>query len=229
MSTSTTQSGSETPTGSSSEAPETGATTETVSPTSTTEATTETGQSEGETPTDWKAQAEHWQAQAREQEKRAKANVAAARELEELRAAGQTDQEKAIADARAEGERTATAKGQLALFGAEVRAAAAGRVADPNVLDNPAVALGLLQLDAPPTTDDGLIDVAAVRLAIDELLKRSPSLAAVTRPAPGSADGGGRTGTSVAQLTRDDLRNMTPEAIETAKNAGQLDQLLGRL
>lgn len=65
----------------------------------------ETPQAEPQPETDWQAEAEKWKAQSREWEKRSKANKAAADELEQLKAAQMTEQEKAVARAeKAEAE-----------------------------------------------------------------------------------------------------------------------------
>jgi hypothetical protein len=74
---------------------------------------------------DWKAEAEKWRALSRETEKKAKAN---AQELEQLRQQSMSDQEKAVAAARAEGRAEGLAIGTQRVVRAEIRAAAAGRL-----------------------------------------------------------------------------------------------------
>jgi hypothetical protein len=53
--------------------------------------------------TDWKAEAEKFKTLSRKHEERAKANAAAAKELEQLRQQSMTEQEKAVEQAKAEG------------------------------------------------------------------------------------------------------------------------------
>lgn len=84
--------------------------------------------------TDWKAEAEKWQAHARKQEERAKSNATAAKELEKVRAASMTEQEKAVATAKAEAMAEANRAAAPRLVRAEFRAAAAGQI-DKGTLD----------------------------------------------------------------------------------------------
>lgn len=80
--------------------------------------------------TDWKAEAEKYKALSRKVEDRAKSNAAAAKELAALRASSMSDTERAVAEAKAV---TAAAAGKR-LARAEIRAAAAGKVA-PEALE----------------------------------------------------------------------------------------------
>ena len=64
--------------------------------------------------------------------------------------------------------------------------------------------------------------------AVADLVKQKPYLAAQGgRRFQGTADGGPRKETRKPQLTRDDAKRMSPEEIETAREAGQFDDLLG--
>lgn len=86
------------------------------------------------TETDVTAELEKWKSLARKQEDRAKANAAAAKELEALKRSAMSEQEQAVAQAvdqaRAETLRQVGAQ----LVAAEVRVAAAGRAADVDAL-----------------------------------------------------------------------------------------------
>lgn len=93
---------------------------------------------------DWKAEAEKHKALARKHEDRAKANAAAARELEQVKAASMSDIEKAVAQAKAEGRSEGLASAATKVVAAEFKAAAAGR----------------LEADALATLIDGLNLVA---------------------------------------------------------------------
>ena len=107
--------------------PDTDASTDT--PTSATDAA---AKAEGDG-TDWKAEADKWQALARKHEDRAKTNSQAAKELEEFRRQSMTDQERAIEAARSEAKQEAVAAFAGRVAEAELRAAAAGRLTDDQV------------------------------------------------------------------------------------------------
>lgn len=77
---------------------------------------------------DWEAEATKWRDLARKHEERAKANATAAKELEQVRQQSMSDQEKAVAAARAEGLAEGMATGAAKVVRAEIRAAAAGRL-----------------------------------------------------------------------------------------------------
>lgn len=143
-------------------------------------------------------------------------------ELTELRAGQMSDQEKALEAARQEAADAARAEVESSyrsrLDAADVKAAAA-KFADP------ADAVLFLSLDDLPRDAAGALEPKALAEALDEILTSKPHLAA-GKPSQGSADGGSRGG-GPAQLTRDDLKTMTPEAIVEAKANGQLATLLG--
>jgi hypothetical protein len=109
---------------------------------------------------------------------------------------------------------------------AEIKAAAAGKFADPDD------ALVYLKDKARSfkVDENGEVDPAAISAAITDLLTRKPHLAA--KPVPptfeGSADGGaaGREA-GPSQLTREDLKGKSPEFIAKARAEGRLKTLLG--
>ena len=122
-------------------------------------------------------------AERRKAEKRAKELDA---ELAKLREASMSEQEKAVEAARREAREEALRSVNQRLIAAEVRAAAGGRLADPED------AVRFLDLDQFPVSDDGEIDRKAIADALDGLVKQKPYLAAgATRPA-GDADQGAR-------------------------------------
>ena len=82
----------------------------------------------GEESKDWAAEATKWRDLARKHEERAKANAAAAKELEQLRQQSMSETEKAVAQAKAEGRSEGLALGAARIVAAEIRAAAAGRM-----------------------------------------------------------------------------------------------------
>lgn len=133
------------------------------------------------------------------------------------------------AKARQEAEQAALSKANERLIRAEVKAAAAGKLA------NPALALRLLDLSEFDVNDDGDVDTAAIAAAIDELVKNEPYLG-VTQGEPRRFQGTGDNGpkgepAGKPQLTKADLDRMTQArdyaGIEKARADGRFDKLLG--
>lgn len=145
-------------------------------------------------------------------------------ELAALKAAAEGKQAEYEAQQRArEVESAALAKADERILKAEIRAAAAAKLADP------ADALRFLDLSEFEVGSDGDVDSAAVNAAIDVLITSKPYLAAQGGPRfQGDADAGARNDASKAQLTRDDLSRMSPDEINAARTEGRLDDLLGK-
>lgn len=143
-------------------------------------------------------------------------------ELARLRA-GSDGEDRPDADAiRAEAEKNAAARAAARILKSEIRAAAAGKLADP------ADAHRFLDLSRFDVTDGGDIDEAEIADAIEELIKTKPYLAAQGGTQQrGSADAGARKGSRPSQLTREQLKSMSPEQIEQARTDGCLNDLLG--
>lgn len=150
-------------------------------------------------------------------------------ELEQLKAASLSDQEKAVAEARTTASTETAQRFHERLFAAEVRATAAGRLADPELLSDPVVAQRLLGFEELPVAEDGTVDAGAVAKALDALLEAQPYLAPSnpTPPRPGSGEQGPRGATPGAQLTREDLKSLSPDEIVKAKADGRLNDLMG--
>lgn len=109
-----------------------------------------------------------------------KARSIAERDAGKLRDATATDAEKAVAAARDEGRAEALKEVSSRLVETEVRAAAAGKLADP------ADAVRLLDL-GEFVADDGAIDRTAIGEAIAELVKAKPYLGTAGAGANGHA------------------------------------------
>ena len=105
-----------------------------------------------ETSEDWKAKYESLLKDARKHEDRAKANSAAAKELEALRAKSMTDQEKAVADAKAEARAETLREVGGKLTEASIRVAAAGRPVDVDALIEGIDASRFLDANGDPDT-----------------------------------------------------------------------------
>jgi hypothetical protein len=124
---------------------------------------------------------------------------------------------------RAEAERTATAKANERVVRAEIKAAAAGKLADP------ADAFRFLDASQFDVDENGNVDAEEVADAIEDLVKNKPYLGAATaKRFQGTGDGGAvRKPSRPEQLTREDLKRMRPAEIVKAKADGRLNDLLG--
>lgn len=125
-------------------------------------------------------------------------------------------------------EQAAMAKANERIIRAEVKAAAAGKLADP------ADAFRFLDLDQFEVDADGNLDADEVSDAIEDLLKSKPYLAAqggTTKRFQGTADSGARKGTGrPAQLTEADVKRLSKEGkhaeILKARDEGRLEDYL---
>lgn len=145
-----------------------------------------------------------------------------AAEFDKLAEQQKTEAEKAVEAARKEGRSEALKAANDRLLKAEIRAVAAGKLADP------ADAVRLLDLSAFTVGDDGEIDGKAIAAAIDQLVKDKPYLAAAPKGFQGSGDGGARpNGSGPKQVTATELRQMKPEQIAKARQEGRLRDLMG--
>lgn len=106
---------------------------------------------------------------------------------------------------------------------AEVRAAAATKLADP------ADALRFIDLSEIEVNDDGEVDATAISAALDDLIREKPYLAAQGGSRfQGRGDGGHRKGAAeTQQYTQSDVDAMTPEQVNEARKSGRLNKLLG--
>ncbi|MFW6092222.1 MAG: hypothetical protein ACODAF_10065, partial [Actinomycetota bacterium] len=147
-------------------------------------------------------------------------------ELEKLRKAAEAkpdDEQPSADEIRREAEKAATQKANARIVRSEIRAAAAGKLADPKD------ALTFLDADQFEVDENGEVDSDEVADAIDDLVKNKPYLAAQGgRRFQGTADNGAaRNAGKPKQLTRDDLDGMTPAEIVQAKADGRLKDVLG--
>lgn len=154
-------------------------------------------------------------AKMRAAQKEAKTAKAEAAQLKaEKESAGKPADEQALDRARSEATTTALAAANKRIIRSEVKAAAAGKLA------NPALAVRLLDLDDFEVDDDGNVDEDEIAEAIEDLLKENPYLA---------AQGGGVQFDSARgkprpkrSLTKADLAKMTPEEISKAYDDGRI-------
>lgn len=146
-------------------------------------------------------------------------------ELEGLKApkpASDTDQPDAK-EIKRQATREANVKANARILKSEIKAAAAGKLADPSD------AFAYLDVSSFEVDENGDVDADEISDAIQDLLTRKPYLAATGRPNfQGSGDGGAaRKASGPSQLTRQDLRGMSPAAISKAKAEGRLNDVLG--
>ena len=105
---------------------------------------------------------------------------------------------------------------------AEIRAAAAGKLADPTD------ALQFIDLSALEVGADGDVDATAITALITDLIEKKPYLAAQGKRFQGTADGGARNDAAgPTQLNQSDLDRMSPAEVDQAHREGRFDQLLG--
>lgn len=155
---------------------------------------------------DWKAEAGKWKALSRKNEDRARENAEKAHRLDQIEEQSKSEIQKAL-EAKAAAEERATKAEATAL---RARVAAAKGV------------------DADLLTGSTEEEVAA---CADRLLSWRDSTT-TTKPVPpstSSSDAGAR-GDDVqgpSQLSREDLKGMTPEEINKARREGRLNKILG--
>lgn len=119
------------------------------------------------------------------------------RDLAKMQEANQTEAEKALAAAKAEGRTEALSVANTRLVRAEIKAAAAG------VLQDPDDATAHIDVSAFEVDDNGDVDTKAIKAEVERLVKAKPYLAAGVKPAP--LPGGGAmpsTGSSMDDLIR---------------------------
>lgn len=117
-------------------------------------------------------------------------------ERDALKARSQTDAEKAIDAAKKEGATEATTAANKRIVRSEIRAAAGGKVSDP---EDAAALLG----DLDRFIVKGEVDSKAISAAIDELVKAKPYLAPAGKAKP--LPGGGANQSSGFSIN-DDIR-----------------------
>lgn len=198
----------------------------TVAGESTADNTEHADQDTAEKATDWEAEARKLQKINRDLEKKVKGEAGTLRrQIEELQAKLEgREKEYAEEQERRKIEAEALSKANERILKAEIRAAAASRLADPND------ALRFIDLDGFEVGDDGEVDRESITAAIEELVGAKPYLAAQGGTTTGpvfESPGTHRKGGDVGQLTRDDLARMSPDQINAARAEGRLDDLLG--
>lgn len=137
--------------------------------------------------------------------------------LTKLQQAQMSDQERAVAEARAEGEKAASAKYEKELLRARLVAAGAGKVKD--------TVLRRIDLDSLERDAEGNVTDEEIANAIADLVDTPAGGATPLKP--GGADGGARGRSAPGQLTRKDLETMSTEEIVKADRDGRLNEIQG--
>lgn len=165
--------------------------------------------------TDLNSEVEKWKALSRKNEAQAKANAQAAKELEELKKASLTDQEKLIASTREETAAAVRREFAGKLVESELKSAIVGKTIE---------ATSLLSFDrASFISDSGEIDSNAIAAWVEAHTK-SPE-----KPAPDLGQGvRGNSPSGAAQLTAADLARLSNAEILEAEKQGRLDALKGK-
>jgi wobble nucleotide-excising tRNase len=163
-----------------------------------------------------KAEVDKWKSLSRKNEQQAKSNMAAAKELEDIRKSQLTETEKLIEQTRTETAQSVRKEFATKLVDAELKAHLSGRVVDSNAL--------LSFEKSAFITDDGNIDSEAIQSWVEAHSKETGT------PAPDLGQGARGKNPSKTQIrTRDELANMSPAEILQARTDGRLDTLMGKL
>jgi hypothetical protein len=134
--------------------------------------------------TDWKKASREW-------EKRAKANAKAAEELEKLKASQMSEQEKAVATAKAEGRAEAMKSAGVKLAAAELKSAAKDK--GVNLAD--LISADLIKVESF-VDEKGDVDSKAIEKAVAAFAKAAPAPTPGKSGAPIPGGSGGRSNTT---------------------------------
>lgn len=162
------------------------------------------------------AEVDKWKSLSRKNEQQAKANLAAAKELEEIKQSQLTDTEKLIEQTKTETALSVRREFASKLVDAELKSQLSGKVLDAGAL---------LSFDKSSfIQDDGNIDSEAIQSWVEAHSNTMET------PAPDLGQGNRGKNPSKAQIrSRDELSNMSPAEILQARNEGRLDTLMGKL
>ena len=163
---------------------------------------------------DWKAEAEKWKTHSRKHEQLWKDAKPAVDELEKLNAAQMSDMEKAVQEAEERGRSDAAKAYGEKIAAAKLEAALTGVVPDPSAVVED---LNLSKY----VTDTGDVNAEAVTA----LREKFAAIAPANRPP--NLHQGRQGSTPPGQLSRSDLKSMSPEQIQAARDEGRLTNLLG--
>ncbi|UTM47059.1 hypothetical protein [Glutamicibacter mysorens] len=145
-----------------------------------------------------------------------KAEREAKAELERLKnSAGKSEEQLAEQQQREQREAAILNKANERIVRSEIKSAAAGK------LQNPALAIRLLDLSDFEVDEDGNVDEDEIAQAIDELLEREPYLAVQSGSGPKFDSARGKRKVA-KKLTAKDLEGMSPQEIAKAYDEGRV-------
>lgn len=145
-----------------------------------------------------------------------KAEREAKAELERVRnSEGKSEEQLAEQQQREQREAAILNKANERIVRSEIKSAAAGK------LQNPAIAVRLLDLSDFEVDEDGNVDEDEIAQAIDELLEREPYLAVQSGGGPKFDSARGKPKVA-KKLTPKDLESMSPQAIAKAYDEGRV-------
>lgn len=163
-----------------------------------------------------KAEVDKWKSLSRKNEQQAKANLAAAKELEEIKKSQLSDTERLIAETKEQTALSVRREFAGKLVDAELKSQLNGRLLDAGAL---------LAFDKTSfIDDDGNPNIEAIQSWVEAHSKTTEI------PAPDLGQGSRGNNPSKAQIrSRDELQNMSPAEILQARKEGRLDSLMGKL
>jgi len=145
-----------------------------------------------------------------------KAEREAKAELERFRnSAGKSEEQLAEQQQREQREAAILNKANERIVRSEIKSAAAGK------LQNPSIAVRLLDLSDFEVDEDGNVDEDEIAQAIDELLEREPYLAVQSGGGPKFDSARGKPKVA-KKLTEKDLAGMSPQEIAKAYDEGRV-------
>ena len=163
-----------------------------------------------------KAEVDKWKSLSRKNEQQAKANMAASKELETIRQSQLSETERLIEQTKTETALSVRKEFATKLVDAELKSALQGKLMG---------AESLLSFEKSSfVLDDGNIDSEAIQSWVEAHSKTTDI------PAPDLGQGSRGKNPGKSQIrSRDELTNMTPAEILSARNEGRLDTLMGKL
>jgi hypothetical protein len=180
------------------------------------ESTDETTEEQTTETVDLSSEVEKWKTLSRKNEAQAKANAAAAKELEELRKANLSEQERLIEATKTETAKSVRQEFAGKLVEAELKSALNGKVLDGNAI---------LSFDKNSFIDEnGNVDSTAISTWVEAHSKSSEP----TFPDLGQGLRGKTSGKSQIR-SREELQTMSRQEILEARKDGRLDSLMGKI
>lgn len=130
--------------------------------------------------------------------------------------AGKSEEDQEADRKREERDAAVLQKANERVLRSDIKAAAAGK------LQNPALAVRLLDLSDFEPDEDGVYDEEEIAQAIDDLIETDPYLAAQSGKGTQFDSARGKRKTTTKKYTQKDLASMSPEAISKAYDEGKV-------